>query len=596
MKQLNTLRIVASSLAIAATAVSALAVPARQGIALLTQPDGTRIEVTVRGDERFHNYFTPEGELLIKDAEGYLTYATISEDGLPVASTVRVGQRVTPEMRRAASPDKNEAMSEALTKKFNTLGDTPRYIFSGMGFPATGEPHALVILCEYQDIKFKCEDPKGYFTALLNADNHTVNGATGSARQYFIESSNGLFKPTFDVYGPVTLSRNRSYYGANDVWTTYDKRPHYMALEAVSILDEEVDFSQYDNDGDGYIDNIFIFYAADGEATPPYTADAVWPHSADLKDIANDEGIKLPTVDGVQPNRYACTNEWQTDYNRPDGIGTFVHEFSHVLGLPDLYNTTSSGTAGYTPGTWSVLDSGPYNNDGNTPPYYSIHERFALNWCEPEELKYTGDYILRPINESNAGYIIATDDPDEFFLLECRIKEGFDKYIPGQGMLVWHFDFNQKIWDNNSVNNTRSHQYIDLVESDGNTTVKNGNAFPGSKNVTTLSASTTPSIKSWSGADPGITITDIYRAPAGHVSFHVEGSVIPSGIGQTIADKVGLYISGGTIYCNAETPVAVYDSMGAIAGYVSNSSPLTPASNGIHIVALPEGSVKVMVK
>ncbi|MCM1377404.1 MAG: M6 family metalloprotease domain-containing protein [Clostridium sp.] len=574
-----------------ATALTSGAVKATPRPITVAQPDGSELTIRVMGDERFHAAYTLDGDLIMRNAEGYFCYATIGADGYPEASTMRVNPLVKPLFGAAD----RENIDKALARKRQAIGDKPKYIFSGNPFPTTGEPHALVILVEYSDKSFSMKNPQEFFNNELNGENFTEYGATGSARDYFIRNSNGLFKPTFDVYGPVKLKNSMSYYGKNDYWTEEDMHPEEMVEEALTALDPTVDFSQYDHDGDGYIDNIYIFYAGYGEADS-YKADTIWPHSADLIDFDLPE---LPQVDGVYANRYGMSNEVDYSYRRPDGIGTFVHEFSHVMGLPDLYHTEDSSNL-YTPGDWSVLDSGPYNDQGRTPPNYSIHERYAMNWMEPQVLKYTGDYTLQPIDVSNAGYIIPTEKADEFYLLECRHLEGNDKFIPNAGMLVWHIDFDQDIWDQNKVNNNKNHQYVDLIEADNKTNTQKsdnskGDSFPGTSNVTSFSFSTKPALKSWAGKDLGVALSNIKLNEDGTVSFHLEGETPSTGV-EAISGESNVYSYQGVIYCNCETPANVYDLTGCRIGDVSAQSPLQTPAAGLYIVTLPTGSVKIMTR
>ncbi|MDE6402664.1 MAG: M6 family metalloprotease domain-containing protein, partial [Muribaculaceae bacterium] len=332
---------------------------------------------------------------------------------------------------------------------------------SGLGrftsnFPRTGKIRSLVILVQYKDTKFTLSDPYSYFNNMLNQEGFSEYNGTGSARDYFLFNSNNQFDPDFDVFGPYTLKNNRSYYGGNDS-DGYDKLPEEMVVEACKGLASQINFADYDLDNDGYVDNVFVIYAGEGEASGG-PENSVWPHAWELSSAGKAFKLNGKTIDS-----YGCTNEWVD--NRPDGVGTFVHEFSHVMGLPDLYATDYSSAV--TPGEWSVLDYGPYNNDGCTPPNYSIFERNAMGWCEPTVLDGPDSVTLRDITLTNEGCIIPTTKTNEFFLLENRQQTGWDTYLPGHGMLIWHVDFNQQVWDNNSVNNTASHMYVELEKADG---------------------------------------------------------------------------------------------------------------------------------
>ena len=350
---------------------------------------------------------------------------------------------------------------------------------------------------------------------MINGANFTQYGGTGSALRYFEEQSGGLFIPSFDVHGPVTLPEKRSYYGGNDRYGD-DMYPHQMVTHAIKQLDASVDFSKYDTDGDGLIDNVYVIYAGQGEASYG-SAETVWPHSWDVR--AGGESLR---VDGVTVGHYACSNEWEQ--SRPDGVGTFIHEFSHVMGLPDLYHTTES--VYYTPSDYSVLDYGPYNNDGRTPPNYGAYERNAMKWNEPILLTDAATVTLDEISSGQFA-LIPTSKNTEFFLLENRQQSGWDKYIPGHGMLIWHIDYNNSVFENNTVNNTKSHQYVDIEEAnntpDGtNYSAMAGWPFPGTSKKTSFTSSTTPALKAWSGAAIDLPVTDITEQN-GLVTFNVKG-------------------------------------------------------------------------
>lgn len=503
---------------IAATAVSASAVPAKRGPYRAFNADGKEIMVQRVGDENGSWFLDMDGNLLMRTALGF-DFACIEADG---------------SLRRADAPVRF-SRSMIPTKAPQAVAPSAAAVgrFPGTAFPATGKQKALVVLVEFQDTKFNLGDnAHQYFSDMLNKDGFSEYGGTGSAHEYFIEMSSGKFDCDFDVYGPVTLQNNYKYYGKNSAKGEIDPNAYKMAVEACQALDSEVDFSQYDRDGDGDIDNIFIFYAGEGEASAyPENEDLVWPHAYSVL------GFGTWKFDGKRLNSYGCTNEWQHMYvetawgslkdngERPDGVGTFVHEFSHILGLPDLYHTEESGIL-YTPGEWSVLDYGPYNNNGCTPPAYSAFERNALGWIDLEELtdELTAGELTH-IETSNQAYSITNPKKStEFYLLECRKRSGWDKYIPADGMLVWHIDYNDSRWTQNTVNNNGSHQYVDLVEADGKAekSIRNGgDCFPGTSKVTELST------KWWDKSATGIKLTDITLTSDKRITFSVNDTKVP---------------------------------------------------------------------
>ncbi len=537
--------ILAAALASAAlfTAPGIHAVPARPGVMERTMADGSTVKVRLAGDEFYHYYLSEDGYLLV-DRGGILYYGDVDATGAIVSSDIkatdmatrpsaartflsgvdmtRVGK--TLDNRRSLSPRlKERATARTMRAPRAQAASDEGYplgpgLFPGTAFPTKGDQKALVILVEYRDKKFTLDDPHDYFSRMLNETGFSDYGGTGCAKEYFELCSDNLFRPEFDVLGPITLSQNMSYYGSND-WFGNDQHPEEMVIEACQQLDSTVDFSQYDRDGDGYIDNVFVFYAGQGEASGG-AANTVWPHSWDVTAATSTPYY----FDGVRLDRYGCTNEWES--GRPDGVGTFIHEFSHVMGLPDLYAT--SYTSAFTPGAWSALDYGPYNNDGMTPPLYGAFERYALGWNAPVELDRPMNATLPEI-VNNVSAIINTTKSNEFFLLENRQQKGWDAFIPGHGMLVWHIDYNYEKWDGNSVNNTTYHQYVDIVEAD-NTQSENsreGDTFPGSKGVTSLTATTSPSLKMWGGTPVEVPLTEIAESADGVITFKVLGGHDP---------------------------------------------------------------------
>ncbi|MDE6558725.1 MAG: sigma-70 family RNA polymerase sigma factor, partial [Muribaculaceae bacterium] len=442
------------------SALNARAVPASPEPVTYTQPDGSIIEFRHIGDENNHKIISvADGRELVFDADGFLRPLE------SVPSPCAVGDI-----------------------PFGDSDTTGKYLMSGSHFPHIGSPRALVILVMYRDRFFSMEQPQEYYHRMLNEENYSINGATGSARDFFSENSSGAFTPQFDVYGPVLMDNPTKYYGANDNYG-YDLHPEEIVIEALTKLDDTVDFSIYDTDEDGTIDNVYIFYAGIGEQDS-YQPNVIWPHSANILDF--DLPQKEFYFDGVLLNHYAMSNEINSKSGRPDGMGTFIHEFSHVLGIPDFYATTY--TSAFTPGRFSTMDRAPYNNLGRTPAYYSIFERYTLNWAAPEPITESGYYTLDPIGDSNSGYIIPTERPDEFFILENRQFKGFDSYIPGHGLLLWHIDYVQEIWDSNVVNNTPRHQCVDIVEADNNPVdaTRDGDTFPGKSDITVITTETKP--------------------------------------------------------------------------------------------------------
>ena len=425
---------------------SAWAVPARRGGIVKTQPDGSQITVYQHGDEHFHWITNEKGEWLKMDNDGFYR----------VTEALSVEQV---EARRVAS-SKRAAMA---------------------AYPLNVAPRGLVILVNFADVAFTTE--KAEMDSMLTAVNYTRNysytyrgkqyniRSQGSARQYFEDVSFGQYNPHFDVVGPVTISKEHSYYGKNNS-KGRDSKPEYMIEEACKLADTEcnVDFSQYDNDGDGYVDFVFVIYAGYGEADGG-GANTIWTHPWNLYQATG----RMCKVDDKIVDLYACGNELDNYSKTHTGIGTFCHEFSHVLGLPDLYVTNTASHT--TMNEWDIMDYGPYNNEGNTPPAYSAYERFFLGWLQPRLITEPENITLEEINSSNTALMITEGDsanligndpnPTTFYMLENRQKEGWDEHLPGHGMMLTKVQYNYNRWYQNTVNNSSSKMGVDLVEANG---------------------------------------------------------------------------------------------------------------------------------
>lgn len=475
-----------------------VAVPAYPFSFVVNQPDGTTITVMIKGDEYHHYFLTEDGYLITKSKNDIYNYARVNEKG----EIVDTGIKATDLQKRSAS----EISKIANFTKYPDFSETNKMMRekrqiedsnNSSKFPLQGSPRSLVILVSFTDVNFTVPNTNQSFTNLLNENNYSANGGTGSAADYFREASNGVFTPSFDVVGPYTLPQSMSYYGGNI--SGNDKNAVQMIVDACAAADNNgVDFSIYDTDNDGYLDNVFIYYAGYNEAEGG-GADTVWPHRWRIVPGANYNGTAASiTFDGKQLHDYACTSELRGNSDNGGGmcgIGTFVHEFGHVLGLPDFYAT--NGANHHTLSFWDVMDAGPYLNQGRTPPTYNSFERFCLGFMVPTLINndLPQNLSLNPLVTSNEAYLISSTSthnlnpnnpfPREFFMLENRQKTGFDTYLPGNGMLIFRVNYNKTDWNNNGPNNQYDRMGLDIMEADEIASVLtlDGDPFPGTKNV-----------------------------------------------------------------------------------------------------------------
>ena len=396
-----------------------LGIPAHPGTFVHVQPDGTTLTLRRVGDEWGHSVIDVHtGRTLRLDADGW--YREESE-----ASARQ--RRATARSRRSTAHRVRAARS---------------------GEPiAVGQKHFLVVLVEFSGLSFTVKNPQEAFRSLLNDPGYSANGGVGSARDFYYDNSHGYFEPIFDVFGPVPLPNTYSYYGANDS-DGNDLRAEQAVIEACRALDGDVDFSQYDNDGDGYVDMVFMYYAGYGEADDDNDDEnTIWPHQWYIESGAG----KTVTLDGVKLDSYACTNERIGTGSRRGtmcGIGTACHEFGHAMGLPDFYDTDYK-TNGLSDGlySYSTMCSGSYNNDGRTPPYFNMMERIMLGWKSETDLREfsASGYVTLPSIDENVAYRIPTEQDGEFFVLEVRGANGWDAALPGHGLLVYHADQSERL-------------------------------------------------------------------------------------------------------------------------------------------------------
>lgn len=515
MKRLKTILTIGSF----AVALSGFAIPPKLGTINYRQPDGSTIGVQIHGTRENHVITTEDGTLVKQGADDFYYVANLDSNGVVTASDVRA---------KGKGMDSGIKFTEEIARKISESRQLlTRGIESGKGmyktsYPTTGNPKVPVILVEFQDVKFNINyDTKASFNEMLNGDNFTEQGSPGSLKKYFEDQSSGKFVPQFDVYGPVTLPQKSSYYGEDG--SILDHYSHYMVSQSLKILDPDVDFSQYDADNDGDIDFVYIIYAGYGQNRSSRAKD-IWPHAGHLRGDAD-----FCQVDGKWANFYACSNEiiYGTDYL--EGISAFLHEYSHIIGLPDLYTTDMYNFHRKTPGQYSVLDYGVYLNDGKTPPNYTAYERNALKWNEGFELKPETTVTLNEISTGEFG-VVNTSNPNEFFLFENRQQTGWDKYLPNHGLLIWHIQYNENAFSNNEVNVLPDHQYVDLIEANNIPGFdinfpenSKGFVFPGTSNNTEFTATSSPAFLTWNGEDLKLPITNITETASGKIKFDVAG-------------------------------------------------------------------------
>lgn len=534
---MNLKSLLLSFLGITLCASSAFAIPARKGFHSFTQPDGSKISLQKVGDEYFHTLSTPDGLAVEKGADGFFYYS--SANGI---TNVRVSSG-SPEdeayIKENASKLTVKSVMNSQKSKISKARAlrAPKRALDKSQVPPSGSPRIPILLVQYADYKFKDKDPKATFTDFFS---------TGkvSAHQYFADQSNGKYNPQFDVYGPVTLPKNRAYYGG-DTDYTYDEHLGEMVAVGCQNLDSQINYADYDNDGDGICDVIIMLYAGDGQASSyeEDAEDAVWPCQWELSGSDYGKSLKL---DNTVVNKFAVFNELNgIDLSKIDGIGTFCHEFSHCLGLPDFYDTEYGPHFGMGP--WSLMDYGSYNDDGYTPVGYCAYEKEFMGWLNIEEGKENTSYTLPIFNQKNAATDKAVKltnpaDSNEYFILENRANQGWDKYMPAEGLFIYHITFSEDHWNSNVVNNYDL-QRVTPVPADNELKLKKttsygetyyeideaslaGDLWPYNGN-NEFTDESKPAAKVNKGGYLGKPITEITKNSDGTISFHCMKAALP---------------------------------------------------------------------
>lgn len=556
-----------------ATVGTAIAGPARKATFIVSQPDGTTFYAKIQGDEFSHKTTDLNGRTITQDSDGYWCYAEQTADGALIPSTQKVGGGYS----EAAAAEKaaydkaiasgtseysfggtTKSVSRKSIRGAERRAETAEMILRKRSLtrehiaPATKTKagsntiNVLVLLVQFKDVKFTYSQSD--FNSLLNEKGYSKYGGTGSCRDYFAYQFDDGVNFNFVVSPIATVSGDLKEYGGNNSKGD-DKNPEGMIIEACRALKNDIDFSIFDNFGTEMVDYLFVFFAGGDEAE--YAgSDAIWSHASSIPSSQRE------SFNGVTIADYACTSEKRATGWKESGdsylatqfsftsIGTFCHEFSHMIGLMDMYDTDYEGSGGQADGLWgstSVMDSGNSNNDGNTPPNYSAVDRHYLGLSSAKTLEPGTTYTLKPVNEAGEYFLIDGDTKGEYFLIECRKQTGWDAYIGGAGMLAYHIDSTSnktgysdtykmnmeagQRWYYNEINCRPDHQCAAIIPASPTASKVNQVFFPYS---TYKSLNDSNGLKAWNGYTPPISITDIHVDADGSVVFTTSGSAATS--------------------------------------------------------------------
>ena len=305
--------------------------------------------------------------------------------------------------------------------------------------------------------------------------------------------TNGLVNIQGEVVGPYTLPLNISQY-ANGASGTGPSLPNarQMAKDAAIAANPQVNFATYDNDGDGFVDAFIVIHAGAGAEQTGSKTD-IWSHKWVLPGSAY-------SADGAKIYAYLTVPE---DFK----IGVCAHELGHLLfGFPDLYDTDYSSEG---IGNWCLMAGGSWNGGGDIPAHPSAWCKVNQGWAQAVIVKENGTLNIDDIKSSQKAYRLWKNGAagSEYFLVENRQKTGYDRLLPGEGLLIWHID------ESTESNSDETHPKVALVQADNQRDLEQGNnrgdagdVFPGNSNNVTFSPTSTPNSNSYAHADTNVAL------------------------------------------------------------------------------------------
>ncbi|MCX6229989.1 MAG: M6 family metalloprotease domain-containing protein [Bacteroidetes bacterium] len=484
-----------------AIAVSAYPYPVE-----FTQPDGSKIMIKMKGDERVRWAETLDGYSVIFNKTGTYEYAVLDIDNNMIPSGKQAkneANRSLKEKNYLSSIPKGIHYSATQVQQFKMAWNV--YLTEATNvFPTTGNRNLVCILIGFTDVPFTKTNAD--FNNLFNQINYTVDGATGSVKDFYLENSYNKLNLTITVAGPYTAAHNMAYYGA-DNGSNHSIRAGELITEAVNAANPTVNFANFDNDNNGSVDGVYVIFAGYGQEAGAST-DAIWSHASSIPTL---------TLDGKTVSKYSCSPEFRGNTGGYiTRIGVICHEFGHVLGAPDYYDTDYATNGQYDgTGDWDLMAGGSWNNGGRTPAHHNAYTKtMVYHWATATVLSSAALKTLHnSIDDTASFYRYNTATSNEYFLMENRQQQKFDALIPGHGLLIYHVDGNAMT----GAINAGSHQgmYPVCANAGGNAPTTYGTingtgcTFPGSGSKTSFTDVTTPNSKSWANANTNKPITNI---------------------------------------------------------------------------------------
>lgn len=484
------------------------------------------ISLRMEGDESMKYALTETGHTVVSDASTWYYLLkdeknNIIKSGIEARPKALLNDSLTTVLKY--NPTKDEILfSRVNTIRRATSASNDSEIIQKKS--VIGKRKVLIVLMQFTDKQFTYSQQD--FNELFNATGYSYDGAAGSVKDYYAFVSNGQLDLTSDIVGPYTSKNMMSYYGGNSFLGGNDKNPYELFKEALEQVSQDVNLSEYDSNGDGYVDNLHIIYAGYGEEAGAESS-AIWAHEMSFSPIE---------IQGVKIDRYSCAPELRSNSGYGiSRIGPHCHEIGHALGAMDYYDTDYETGGQYSgTSTWDVMASGSWNDDGIRPANFNAYTKcYEFGWCNIEEITEGEELILKPSATDNLIYQINTPIDGEFFLLENRQQTSFDSSCPGHGMLIYHISKDIESHRNkNDINSTYPQNcYIVCASSETAIPTKDsksygvinseGCPFPGSKDKHTFGKSSIPAAVCINGTYAGFNISAITENSDGNIRFNI---------------------------------------------------------------------------
>lgn len=480
----------------------------------------------LRGDENCKYALTEDGYTALQDSCGWY-YACTNQVGEVIKSTYKV----------CSEEKKSNAINTFLSSQakgiYPTMHSKDNIIEmptsesknTQLENPVVGDRRILIILMEYRDVKFKKTQEDFY--RLFNEKGYSDDGAYGSVYDYYNKVSYEQLRLACDILGPYTASKDMSYYGGNYGRTNQDMNPKALFNEAIQFALQDAKLSDYDNDGDGFVDNVHIIFAGYGEEAGA-SANSIWSH---------EMTFKAENVGDVMIDHYSCSPELRgNNGNRISHIGPPCHEIGHALGAMDYYDVDYQA-GGYYEGTgdWDIMASGSWNDEGARPADFNPYVKaYNFGWVDVQTLEQDTLNFIPPSTQTNSIYRIDTPVNGDYFLLDNRQSRGITSAEPGKGLLIFHIgpQMAQKE-KTNTINSTYPQQCYIVCASSKDARPRasassygdissSGSPYPGTMNKTSFTNSTIPAALCFNGIDAQVSLTNITEFDGGYISLLYE--------------------------------------------------------------------------